>query len=102
MQGWQRKLTKREIQLVEARVGHKMVERGFPLSGYARIQLTTIDRLQLKAQNWTARVNFRIKRYGIGFFLGDFITRKLGSRKLNRSFRLKINQIQLSQLKKSW
>lgn len=99
---WKHKLTKREIQLVEARVSHKMVERGFPLSGYAPIEVSTLDKFYLKVQSWWAGIAFRTKRYGIGLVLGDFITRRLGSRKLNRSFKLKMNQIQLSQLKKSW
>ena len=102
VQSWKHKLTKREIQLVEARVGRKMVERGFSRSGYAPIQLSLLDKFYLKAQSWAAGIVFRIQRYGIGLVIGDFVTRKLGSRRLNRSFKLKMNQIQLSQLKKSW
>lgn len=99
---WKHKLTKREIQLVEARVGNKMVERGFDRSEYAAIKLSALDKFYLKAQSWAAGITFRIKRYGLGIVLGDFVTRRLGSRKLNRSFKLKMNQIQLSELKKSW
>ena len=102
VQSWKQKLTKREIQLVEARVGRKMVERGFARSGYAPIQLSLLDKFYLKAQSWAAGIVFRIQRYGIGLVIGDLVTRKLGSRRLNRSFKLKMNQIQLSQLKKSW
>lgn len=99
---WKHKLTKREIQLVEARVGAKMAERGFSHSEYAAITLSALDKFYLKAQNWAAGIAFRIKRYGLGIVLGDFVTRRLGSRKLNRSFKLKMNQVQLSELKKSW
>ncbi|MEM8501957.1 MAG: sulfotransferase [Cyanobacteria bacterium P01_D01_bin.1] len=102
VQGWQRKLSPREIQLVEERVGDKMVERGFSLSDYEKIELSPLDRLRLNAQNWFAKVSFKVKRYGLGIFIGDFVTRKLGLRQLNRSYKLKINQIQISQLKKSW
>ena len=56
----------------------------------------------LRAQNGLARVSFKLKRYGLGLFLGDLITRKLGSRRLNHTYRQKINQIQLSHLEKSW
>ncbi len=79
-----------------------MVRRGFPLSGYDKIQLSWVERLQLGFQNWQAKALFQIKRYGSGLFLADFITRRLGLRWLNRAYKLKINQIQLSQLKKSW
>lgn len=99
---WKTKLRKREIQLVEARVGRKMVERGYALSGYALIKLSVLDKLYLKAQNWAAGLTFRIKRYGFGLVLGDFVTRRLGSHELNRTYRLKINEIQLRHLKKSW
>lgn len=101
-QGWQRLLSKREIQLIEARIGSKMVARGFAYSGFAKRKVSPWKRIYLRAQNGLARVSFRIKRYGLRLFLGDFITRKLGSRRLNRTYRQKITQIQLSQFEKSW
>jgi len=99
---WQRKLTKQQIQLVEARVGDKMVERGFAHSEHAPLELSALDKLYLKVQSRAAGIVFRVKRYGVGLVLGDFVTRRIGSRKLNRGFKLKMNQIQISQLKKSW
>ncbi|MEL7331735.1 MAG: sulfotransferase, partial [Cyanobacteria bacterium J06560_2] len=83
-------------------VGPAMVQREFALSGYPLIKLSGLGKFYLKAQNWTARLSFRMKLYGPGLVLGDFVTRKLGVRQLNRRYRLKINAIQLKRLKKSW
>lgn len=99
---WRTKLGKRDIQLVEARVGKRMVERGYALSGYAPLKLSALDKLYLKAQSRFARLAFRVKRYGFGLVLGDFVTRRLGSSEWNKPYRLKINEIQLQHLKKSW
>ncbi|MGD1897208.1 MAG: sulfotransferase [Phormidesmis sp.] len=102
IQNWKTKLTKREIQLIEARVGAKLRERGFTLSGYAPIKLAALDKFYLKIQNWWARIVFRVRRYGLGLVIGDFVTRRIGARQLHRHYQLKMNEIQLKQLKKSW
>lgn len=102
VQTWQRHLSKREIQLIEARIGPQMVARGFAYSGFAKRKVSLWQRSYLRMQDRLTRVSFRIKRYGLGLFLGDFITRRLCAHRLNRTYRQKINKIQLSQLKKSW
>lgn len=100
---WRAKLSQRDVQLIEARLGRdRLRSRGFEPSKFPAIQLSAAQESQLKLQNWWAGISFRIQRYGLGLVVGDMVTRKLGARQLNKSFQLKINQVQLGYLKKSW
>lgn len=102
LKSWRRHLSERDVQLVEARVGEQLAARGFELSGLPKIQLSPFDLAYLKLQNRVAKILFRVKRYGLGLLLADFVTRRLNLSALHRPFRLKMNEIEISLLKKSW
>ncbi|HEX7009989.1 MAG TPA: sulfotransferase [Phycisphaeraceae bacterium] len=77
-QQWRRKLTPREIQLVEARIGDMLAARGYELSGLPRIRVGAMRRAALAVQNRLARIRFRQKRYGLGLWLADVVARRVG------------------------
>lgn len=86
---WQQKLTDQEIRLIESRIGSMLEKRGYSLSGLPAISLSSLSVAQLKIQNWWKCLEFRIKRFGLGLILADFISRQLnlknGKNKLESS-----------------
>ena len=96
---WRRKLSEREIQLVESRIAHKLVERGYELSGLAMLSVNSLMIQRLRLQNWWTRVQFRIKRNGLALFILDYLSRRLGLNLWQKRIQLKINAIEASYLK---
>lgn len=96
---WRRKLPDLEIQLVESRIANRLVERGYELSGLPPLNVTPTMERQLKLQNWWARVQVRIQRYGIALFLSDYLSRRLKINPWQKRVRHRLNAIERSRLK---
>lgn len=96
---WKRKLSEREIRLVESRGAQKLVERGYELSGLPRLEVNSILMLRLRLQNWWARLKFRIRRNGLSLSILDYLSRHLGLNLWQKRIQLKINAIEASYLK---
>jgi len=96
---WRKKLTRREIQLVESRIATMLAEHGYELSGLPRISVSKIEAQFLRLQDWWGRLNFRIRRNGLRLLLADYLSRKLRLRRWQYQIRLKLNEIETSYLK---
>ena len=90
IQQWRRKLSDYEIQLVESRIGTMLQERGYELSGLPHLTVTPVMEQQLKLQDWWARVQFRLQRYGLALFLADYLSRKLNLTQWQKSVKVKM------------
>jgi Sulfotransferase family len=99
IQQWRKKLSEREIRLVESRVGNLLTERGYESSGLPPIEVTPLMRRQMRFQDWSFRAQHRLKVFGLPLFLADTLTRKLGWKALQKPIRLKMNAIEVSRLK---
>jgi hypothetical protein len=96
---WWRKMSAAEVQQVEARIGLLLEERGYPLSGQPRLRLTPATVARLRLHNYYGRTRFRIRRFGLGLVLQDFLTRRLRLRRLQAGVRLRMNAIENRHLK---
>ncbi|MBE9174584.1 sulfotransferase [Synechocystis salina LEGE 06155] len=96
---WRRKLGDRDVQLVECQVGDFLIQRGYEASGLPTIQLTGSQIRSLKLQDWWARANFRLQRYGAVLFALNYITSRLPVRAWRDKVQLQINQIDLQYIK---
>jgi hypothetical protein len=99
LEQWKKKLSEYEVRLVEDRIRDMLVERGYELSGLPPLEVTAKMQRRLRRQDWLARVRFRIKRYGVGLFVADFLSRHLGLRSWQRRVRLRMNDIETANLK---
>jgi hypothetical protein len=88
-----------EIQLVEARVGHLLTERGYELSGLPALNVTPAMEKKLKIQDWWQRAQFRLKRYGLNLFVQNYVARHIGFKEWKKQLQLEINRIDTSYLK---
>lgn len=96
---WRRKLSDREIQLVESRIADMLVERGYELSGLPLITVPPFMKKLLEVHDWLERFKFRLKRNGLDLFVADFLSRKLGLTQWQKRVRLKLNQVEAAHLK---
>ncbi|MEL6353967.1 MAG: sulfotransferase [Cyanobacteria bacterium J06627_28] len=99
---WHHKLSKREIQLIEARIAPLLVDRGYALSGLPHLRVSRLGRLTLKVQNKFGILSRRAQKYGLPLTSADFIARKLKLGRLSDRIRKKINVIDINTMKQSW
>ncbi|MEN8140597.1 MAG: sulfotransferase [Thermodesulfobacteriota bacterium] len=86
---WKRKLTERQIGLVEAKVGEAMVARGYPLHLAAVKPPSGLEQLWLLIQDKLYRTRFRIDRFGLPMIAGLFLSRILGLSSAERRLEVK-------------
>lgn len=82
---WRRKSSAKELAQVEYRVARMMQDRGYQLSQPV-IEPGGVQLLLLSMVNRSRRWRMAIDRYGVGLFLQELLTRRLGLRGLHRHF----------------
>jgi hypothetical protein len=92
VQSWKKKASRKEIALIEGRVGHLMEARGYQPAGAPHVP-GMLERAGLGIQNRIARWRFNIRRFGLPLFLSTHVTRILGLTSLHRSLRLRQDAI---------
>ncbi len=90
---WKHKLSVRDLQLIEARIAEKLVERGYELSGHPPITVSVMKDRQLDFESRFKRYQKRLQRYGLANTLGETLTRRLGMESSNRSYLQKLYAI---------
>lgn len=96
---WQQKLSEREIQLIESRVGDLLVKNGYELSGLPTLTVSPLLIRQLKLQDWWARLQFRRQRNGLALVVSDTISRRLGLKQWQKRIKARLNAIEEEYLK---
>lgn len=96
---WERKLSPREIQLVEARVGDMLIECGYRLSGLPRIHVSPWMAYRLRWHSRFRTARFGMRRYGPLLYSADLITRRFGPKRLKRLLTLRMNEVESRHLK---
>ena len=99
MYQWKHKLSNREIQLIESRIGNMLLEKNYELSNLPTIEVTSAMVQKLKLQDWLKRVQFRIDRFGLPLFFADSLSRNLQLNSWRKNIRLKMNDIEELYLK---
>jgi hypothetical protein len=99
VRSWTRKLSARDIQLVEARVGPMLVERGYELSGLPRLAVSPRLEKRLRRRDYWARLRFRLKRYGVGLLFQRYLARRLHIRAWHKNVQRRIDAIDNAHLK---
>ncbi|MEM8875847.1 MAG: sulfotransferase [Planctomycetota bacterium] len=87
---WRRKLTAKEIGLVEGRVGSLLPARGYQPSGHPPIKPGPFQRLALRLNDRRGRIAFRWKSLGLPLWATDVISRKFKLTGLQRHIEPKL------------
>lgn len=81
---WRRKLSAKEVGLVEGRVGSLLQARGYPASGHPTLKPGPVQRLALRVNDKRGRIAFRWKHLGLPLWLADTVSRKFNLAWLRR------------------
>ena len=96
---WKRKLSPREIQLVEARIGNMLVKHGYELSGLPPLTVNSAMKKMLRLHSKWSVVRGRIRIYGLPLILSSFLSRNLELKQWEKHVQLKCNDIDTTRLK---
>ncbi|MCX4188428.1 sulfotransferase family protein [Methylophaga sp. OBS4] len=96
---WQTKLSSQQIQQVEFKAAQLMKSLGYQTSGQTTVEPGLWKRLYLFMQNKLYKLQFEIKRYGFCLSLTGRLARWLMLNGLQKSARLKKNEIDKQVLK---
>jgi hypothetical protein len=96
---WKYKLKPHEIQLVEYRLGPMLAAKGYRSSGHPPIRPSRLTQLRLAIQNRLGRAINRRSRYGTWMWIASILAPRLPLKHWHRSVRLRLNEIERSQLK---
>jgi len=96
---WKRKLTPRELALLENRIGDLLRAHGYESSGVAPARVGALRRFGLGLDNRWRRFDFERRRYGFGSILSGLAARVLGLKGWREKVILARNEIDTQHLK---
>ncbi|MCR4303418.1 MAG: sulfotransferase [Gallionella sp.] len=96
---WKTKYNRRELSLVESKVGDMLLSRGYELSGVFAYGPSLIEKAELYVQNKWFRIRRQVSAYGFSLFLQYYLARKLGISQWERALKAKINAANAKMLK---
>jgi hypothetical protein len=96
---WKTKLSRAEVQRLEAKIAQRLAALGYQLSGYPRVAVPAPMHACLHLHSRLKTLGFRVGRYGAWLTLGEMLTRRLRLARAHRSAIRRINTIVNAALK---
>lgn len=96
---WKNKLSNKQLQHVDERIGGNLEIRGFELSGLPKIHLSSFQKTLLRLNSHFGKFIYRARTYGVFLVIKDLIARRLGLSDWQKKLQLELNQITDSNLK---
>ena len=99
---WRRSLSTDQVRLIEAKVGDRLTRLGFEPSGLGRATVGERQELLLAWEDRAGRIAHRVQVFGVRLTVADMVARGLSIDSMQRSLRLRFNETEIAQRKKSW
>lgn len=96
---WKQRMPTMQVRLAEARVGKMLESRDYEASTLPTLRVGPLRLLGIQLQDWTYRLAFRARRYGVCLVLASAISRRLGWKAWYRRCRCHANAITASHVK---
>jgi Sulfotransferase family len=96
---WRRTMRSRDVQLIEARIGPRLAERGYELSCGPPLRVSHMHDEWLRVQSRLLTLRHRIRTYGFWLVAAEIISRHLSLQNLRESARQAIHKIDDQNLK---
>lgn len=90
---WRRTMSRKKLQILEARIGSRLRERGYELSSEVIVLPDPCRDTWLRFHSRLGTLRFRIARFGPGLVFVEFLSRRLGWLGMNRAAQRAIDQI---------
>jgi len=84
---WRRAMRRREVRLIEARIGSVLAERGYALSSGPPLRIGILHDKWLRLRSRLGALRHRIATYGLRLVALEFLSRRLGRLVLTNSVR---------------
>lgn len=96
---WQRRMSERDVRLIESKAATLLEDRGYLLSGLRPIEPSRLEVAFLRMQSRIRCASFRVRRYGFLLWLGLAITSRCGPASVFDRLTVKSNAITNAHLK---
>jgi hypothetical protein len=81
---WKKRMGKRDVQKLEAKIGDRLLSRGYELSEYPSITISNIEKRYLALHSRIGAFVYRIRMYGAILVIREMIARRLGLKRQHR------------------
>lgn len=98
---WQNEITNRETQEIEARVGHRLVAKGYEPSALPSIEVGSRDMTKMRAMVRVLKWRHKLEFFGLAG-IGELFARKAGLDDLQTKLKKKMNAKERQGRKRSW
>lgn len=99
VQGWKKKLSDDEIQLIESECHDLLEKRNYQLSGLPIKQIGAVERFALEFENKYKKTLFRINKYGLSLYLQSVLAKRIPYDNLKQSVLHKIWEVNKKHIK---
>jgi hypothetical protein len=96
---WARKLTARDVRILEGKAAELLKHRGYSLSGLPPIHPKSIAKGWIATTSALRRLQFRVRRYGLALTLQEMIARRFWATRMSENAQRKMNKVDLTHLK---
>ena len=97
---WRRKAKPRDVRRMEARLGHRLADRGYEPSGLPALHLGRPERAWLSLRNRWGRWNHAARKYGAAlWFKRALAAKRIGPRGWRDRVQLRVNEIDTQRLR---
>jgi hypothetical protein len=90
---WKKGMRKVDVQRLEAKIGHRLLGRGYELSGYPRIPVPWLASKWLYLHSRLNVFAFRIRRFGAAPTFLEILSRRLGLKQVHQRAVRRIDRI---------
>lgn len=96
---WKTRLGRKDVQLLEAKIGDRLLSRRYELSGYPRITISYIKQGYLHLHSRIGAFVYRTRQFGAALAIMETTTRWLGLSKQHRRIQRIIDKMEDANLK---
>lgn len=96
---WKKRMGKKDLQRLEAKIGERLQARGYELSGYPRITLSSTKKTYLALHSRIGCFIYRIRKFGAVLVIREMIARRLGLKGHHRRISRMLDEIVDASLK---
>jgi len=90
---WKKRMSKEAIQKIEAKIGDRLLLRGYELSGYPKITISKIEKRYLNLHSKISVFLYRIQKYGPVLVIREIMARRLRLKGQLRRIKSMFNKI---------
>lgn len=90
---WRKKMSRKDLRLIEAKIGSQLTRRGYELSGLPPISAGGLRNEIIRMHSRLAVLKYKVEKFGLGLVVQEMVSRHLGLSGWNRLATDRMNKI---------